>query len=77
MDSSLPAVVTPTAEEITSGQLGPRNLEKAIRSLHEDGLVVVANAVPHDDLDQLNTKMVEDALTLQGRGKDSPFVSPC
>lgn len=71
--SSQPITVKPTPEEISSRSLGPRNLELAIRSLHRDGLVVIANAIPHEDLDHLNTKMVQDGRTLQARGKDSPF----
>ena len=71
--STLPVVVTPDDSELRRGVLGPRNLEKAVRSLHEDGLVVVANVVPHGDLDKLNTKMVQDAKTLQARGKEMPF----
>jgi hypothetical protein len=71
--SSLPVTVTPTNDEIAAGQLGSRNLEVAVRSLHEDGLVVIANVVPHEHLDHLNKKMVQDARTLQSRGKDMPF----
>ena len=50
-----------------------RHLEKAVEALHIDGLVVVENAIAHDDLDDLNEKMVADARTLQARGKDGPF----
>jgi ectoine hydroxylase-related dioxygenase (phytanoyl-CoA dioxygenase family) len=71
--SSLPATVAPSAEELKAKRLGPRNLEKAVRSLHEDGLVVVADVVPHEDLDHLNAKMIQDARTLQARGKSMPF----
>lgn len=44
-----------------------------MRSLHQDGLVVVENVIPHDGLDRLNTKMIEDAYALQSRKGDSPF----
>lgn len=71
--STVPATVTPTTHEISSGHLGPRNLEKAIRSLHEDGLVVISDVIPHQRLDHLNIKMIQDARTLQARGKDGPF----
>ena len=71
--STLPFPVKPSPEEISSGRLGARNLEKAVRSLHEDGLVVVSDVIPHEHIDHLNTKMVEDARTLQARGKDMPF----
>lgn len=71
--SSTPLTVTPTGSEIAEGRLGPRNLEKAVRSLHEDGIVVIANVIPDNALDHLNVKMVQDAKTLQARGKDMPF----
>ncbi len=71
--SSIPSTIHPTANEIAAGRLGSRNLEIAVRSLHEDGLVVVADVIPHKDLDHLNAKMVEDARILQARGKDMPF----
>lgn len=71
--SSLPCTIKPSIQEIATGRLGERNLETAMRSLHEDGLVVVADVVPHDQLDHLNAKMVADARTLQARGKDMPF----
>lgn len=44
-----------------------------MRSVHEDGLVVIENAIPHGVLDHLNEKMVADARMLQARGKDAPF----
>lgn len=67
----LPTVVKPSAEELEV--LGERNLERAVRAVHQDGLVVIGNVVPHDVIDSLNKKMVEDALVLQARGKDGPF----
>ena len=71
--STCPLTIKPSRDELSHGRLTSRNLEKAIRSLHEDGLVVIENAIPHEDLDHLNTKMVQDALHLQSRGKDMPF----
>jgi hypothetical protein len=71
--STYPTAIKPTKHEISSGRLASRNLEKAIRCLHEDGLVVIEDAIPHEDLDRLNAKMVQDARTLQSRGKDMPF----
>jgi hypothetical protein len=70
---SLPGVVRPSAEEVRSKKLSERNLELAVRSLHLDGLVVVEGVVPHEHIDHLNTKMVEDARVLQARGENSPF----
>jgi hypothetical protein len=71
--STYPLTIKPNQDEILNGRLASRNLEKAVRGLHEDGLVVIEDAIPHDDLDRLNEKMVRDALQLQARGKDMPF----
>lgn len=71
--STYPTAIKPSKDEISSGRLASRNLETAIRCLHEDGLVVIEDAIPHEDLDRLNAKMVQDARTLQSRGKDMPF----
>jgi hypothetical protein len=71
--STYPTAIKPSKDEISNGRLASRNLEKAIRCLHEDGLVIIEDAVPHEDLDRLNAKMVRDARTLQSRGKDMPF----
>jgi hypothetical protein len=71
--STSPLTIKPSRDEVSIGRLTSRNLEKAVRSLHEDGLVVIEDAIPHEDLDRLNTKMVKDALHLQSRGKDMPF----
>ena len=45
----------------------------AIRSLFHDGLVVVTDVVPHDILDRLNNKMIDDAQELYARKGNSPF----
>ncbi|KAI7507694.1 phytanoyl-CoA dioxygenase family protein [Hortaea werneckii] len=71
--STLPMTIKPTTKELSAGFLGERNLEKAMRGLHEDGLVVVSDVIPHDHLDRLNRKMVQDARTLQAKGKDMPY----
>lgn len=68
-----PAVIRPNANEIGASALSSHNLEIAVRHLHQDGLVVIEDAVPHEDIDNLNAKMVEDAYTLQARGEDGPF----
>ncbi|KAB5585615.1 hypothetical protein GE09DRAFT_945258 [Coniochaeta sp. 2T2.1] len=65
--------IKPSQEEISSKRLNARNLETAIRSLHQDGLVVVEDVVPHEHIDRLNVKMVEDARKLQAKGEDGPF----
>lgn len=71
--STHPLSIKPSRDELSSGRLASRNLEQAVRALHEDGLVVIEDAVTHEDLDHLNTKMVQDALALQQRGKDMPY----
>ncbi|KPM44992.1 hypothetical protein AK830_g1517 [Neonectria ditissima] len=68
-----PRVIRPSSTEIESNTLNSRNLETAVRHIHEDGLVIVEDVVPHDHLDLLNKQMVQDALTLRARGDDSPF----
>ncbi|RJE21384.1 Phytanoyl-CoA dioxygenase family protein [Aspergillus sclerotialis] len=71
--SGQPTCITPSKPELQSGRLTPQNLEVAIRSLYNDGLVVVNDVIPHSHLDRLNEKMVQDAYTLQARKEDSPF----
>lgn len=71
--STGPAAVRPSAEEIKKCSLDARNLEIAVRHLHCDGLVVIDNVVPHADIECLNSKVVGDARTLQGRGNDGPY----
>lgn len=68
-----PFTVRPSEAEVRNKSLAPRNLELAVRSLHTDGLVVVENVVPHNDLDSLNEKMVKDARYLQSLGDKGPF----
>lgn len=71
--TSRPTSIRPSQDEIKYARLSPQNLEVAMRSLHQDGLVVIENAIPHDCLDRLNKKMIEDAYSLQSRKGDSPF----
>ncbi|UNI18442.1 hypothetical protein JDV02_004710 [Purpureocillium takamizusanense] len=69
----LPGVIEPSAQELANKRLDARNLEKAVRHVHRDGLVVVNGLAPHAELDTLNARMVEDALVLQARGEKGPF----
>jgi hypothetical protein len=71
--SSLPKAVSVSPEERQSGTLSWKNFELATRALHHDGLVVLEDVIPHDKLDFLNKKMVEDALFLQSAGDAMPF----
>ncbi|KAK1237104.1 hypothetical protein MKX07_005983 [Trichoderma sp. CBMAI-0711] len=68
-----PAVVRPSVNEVKHGRLNERNLEKAVRHIHQDGLVVIEDVVPHRDVDLLNAKMVQDARVLQRMGEKGPF----
>ncbi|KAJ2903068.1 hypothetical protein MKZ38_010489 [Zalerion maritima] len=68
-----PVTIHPSPSEIRAQRLSDRNLETAVRHVHKDGLVVVEDVIPHDQLDLLNTKMVQDARSLQARGEDGPF----
>ncbi|KAI8625807.1 hypothetical protein F5Y19DRAFT_448863 [Xylariaceae sp. FL1651] len=68
-----PQAIRPSPEEIKAKRLNERNVEIAVRALHEDGIVVVEDVIPHEDLDHLNAKMVADARVLQARGEDGPF----
>lgn len=68
-----PGVVQPSSQEVKNLTLDSRNLEKAVRHMHRDGLVIVENVVPHQDIDLLNKKMTEDAEVLQARGDKGPF----
>jgi hypothetical protein len=61
--------VKSSKDEASNGRLASRNLEKAVRCLHEGGLVVIEDAIPHGDLNHLDAKVVQDAQTLQSRSK--------
>ena len=71
--AAMPAVVRPSPSEIKNAALDARNLEIAVRHIHRDGLVVIEDIVPHDEIDKLNSKMVEDARALQALGDAGPF----
>jgi hypothetical protein len=66
--------INATPIEVSTGKLTCRNLEAGVRALHQDGLVVIANAIPnHSVLDRLNAKMTEDAKVLRDMKDKSPF----
>ncbi|KAL7629726.1 hypothetical protein AAE478_001249 [Parahypoxylon ruwenzoriense] len=68
-----PTIVKPSSSETQKGILEARNLERAVGAIHRDGLVVIEDVIPHEVLDNLNEKMVQDARVLQARGEDGPF----
>lgn len=51
--SGTPEVVEISLSEVErhGGRLGPRNLQKALESLHRDGIVMLKDVVNHDHLD--------------------------
>ncbi|KMK57701.1 rRNA-processing protein FCF1 [Aspergillus fumigatus Z5] len=52
------------ARRVRNRQINSHNLQRAIEALHQDGVVIVQNAIPPFYLDQLNTLMTPDAYTL-------------
>lgn len=71
--SSQPVSIRPSRVELNESRLSPQNLEVAIRSIHQDGLVMIEDVIPHKPLDYLNRKMVADGFTLQARKNDGPY----
>jgi len=71
-EKNVPVSITPSSEELDEGKLTARNLEIAIRALHQDGLVIVCNVYHHEDLDNLNQVMVRDALKMAELGDEGP-----
>lgn len=68
-----PVAITPSAEEIKNKRLNEANLKIAVDALAADGVVIVEDVIPTEDLDHLNAKMIQDSKLLQSRGEDSPF----
>ena len=71
-ERNVPVSITPSSEELDEGILTARNLEIAIRALHQDGLVIIRNVYHHEDLDKLNQVMVRDALKMAELGDAGP-----
>ncbi|KAJ5210531.1 hypothetical protein N7491_010338 [Penicillium cf. griseofulvum] len=71
--TSHPTSIRPSQDEIKHSRLSHQSLEVAMRSLHRDGIVVVENVIPHDYLNRLNKKMIEDAYSLRSKNGDCPF----
>jgi ectoine hydroxylase-related dioxygenase (phytanoyl-CoA dioxygenase family) len=53
-----------TPSELESKKIGSHNLQAAIEALHQDGIVVLKNAVSTEHLDKLNARMVPEAKQL-------------
>lgn len=56
-----------SAGELSSGRLSQRTLQKGLEALHHDGIVVIADVVPHEDIDRLDEAMQSDAKVLMAR----------
>lgn len=53
-----------TPEEVNTKTLTSHNLQAAVTALHNDGIVVLNNAVSITHLDKLNARMVPEAQKL-------------
>lgn len=60
-------VIELTPEELRTKKVGSHNLQAAVEALHQDGLVVLKNAVDVGHLDKLNARMVPEAKELYSR----------
>ncbi|KAE8550716.1 hypothetical protein EYB25_006944 [Talaromyces marneffei] len=56
-----------TPHELTTKTLTSHNLQAAITALHNDGIVVLNNAIDTTHLDKLNARMVPEARTLYNK----------
>ena len=65
--SNQPKIIRLTDQELADKTIGSHSLQAALEALHEDGLVVLENAVDPAHLDKLNERMVADAEILKGR----------
>lgn len=61
---SEPKLIELSPEELRTKKIGSHNLQAAVEALHQDGLVVLKNAVDVDHLDKLNARMVPEAKEL-------------
>lgn len=68
-----PRSIRASDAEAQAGRLSERNLEIAVRHVLKDGLVVIENAIDHKVLDELNRKMVQDAIFLANKKEGNPF----
>ncbi|KAI7968251.1 hypothetical protein EIK77_010421 [Talaromyces pinophilus] len=56
-----------TPHELSTKTLTSHNLQAAITALHNDGIVILNNAVETTHLDKLNARMVSEAQTLYAK----------
>ncbi|KAH7055904.1 hypothetical protein B0J12DRAFT_621212 [Macrophomina phaseolina] len=65
--SNTPVLLTLSASELATRTLTTHTLQHALRALHADGLVALANAVSPEHLSALNAAMQRDAAALAAR----------
>lgn len=56
-----PQAITPTDKERSTGVYTPRNLQRVLSGLHQDGLVVLRGVIDLSHIDSLNDAMCKDA----------------
>lgn len=56
-----PQAIAPSDKERQAGVYSPRNLQRVLGALHQDGLVVLENVIDKEHIDSLNAVMTADA----------------
>ena len=86
MSADGPVYINLSDEERETGHLSPIHLLEAIDAFHEDGVVVLNNAIETKYIEELNERMIKDTEILkanedkifwnQGRGKGNVSQNP-
>ncbi|KAL9624634.1 MAG: hypothetical protein Q9160_001299 [Pyrenula sp. 1 TL-2023] len=63
------SIITLSDAELASKRIEPSNLQRALESLHKDGICVIKNAVDPSHLDLLNERMTLDAIAINATDK--------
>ncbi|EIN10177.1 hypothetical protein PUNSTDRAFT_43177 [Punctularia strigosozonata HHB-11173 SS5] len=61
-----------SAEEIRKGRLSPKDLQKCLEALHQDGIVILEDAVSLESLDAHIARMTPEAIRPHGQA-DTTF----
>ena len=69
ISSPQPTQVKVSAEEIAQSFLSPQSLKIAVDSILKVGYVILEDVVPHNVIDYLRQKMVQDSAYLIDRGR--------
>ncbi len=70
--SDAPRSITPTLEELKTLSYDSPNIEAALESLHQDGLVILKSVVDVAHVDHVNSQMTKEADELL-RNDAKPF----